>query len=52
MKVVSHIKKVKKVGPPHPSVHPFVVTSGLLPLCDILYEYPDIGFYGEMVSRN
>ena len=38
MKVVSHIKKVKKLGPPHPSVLPFVVASGLSPLCDILYE--------------
>ncbi|XP_027911497.1 protein MAIN-LIKE 2-like [Vigna unguiculata] len=38
VKVVSHIKKVKKLGPPHPSVLPFVVASGLSPLCDILYE--------------
>ena len=51
MKVVSHIKKVKKLGPPHPSILPFVVASGLSPLCDILYEYPDIGLILGFVER-
>ena len=51
MKVVSHIKKVKKLGPSHPSVLPFVVASGLSPLCDILYEYPDIGLILGFVER-
>ena len=51
MKVVSHIKKVKKLGAPHPSVLPFMVTSGLSPLCDILYEYPDVGLILGFVER-
>ena len=51
MKVVSHIKKVKKLGPPHPSVLPFVVASGLSSLCDILYEYSDIGLILGFVER-
>jgi len=51
VKVVSHIKKVKKLGPHHPSVLPFVVASELSPLCDILYEYPDIGLILGFVER-
>ena len=51
MKVVSHIKKVKKLGPPHPFVLPFVVAFGLSPLCDILYEYLDVGLILGFVER-
>jgi len=42
---------VKKLGPHHPSVLPFVVASELSPLCDILYEYPDIGLILGFVER-
>jgi len=41
VKLVSHSKKVKRLGRPHPSVEPFVLSSGFSPLCDILYDYPD-----------
>jgi len=51
VKVVSHIKKVKKLGRPHPSVAPFVLASGLSPLCDILYEYIDLGLVLGFVER-
>jgi len=51
VKVVSHIKKVKKLGRPHPAVEPFVLASGLLPLCDILYEYIDLGLVLDFVER-
>ena len=48
---MSHIKKVKKLGRPHPSVTPFVLASGLSPLCDILYEYIDLGLVLGFVER-
>ncbi|XP_027931987.1 protein MAIN-LIKE 1-like [Vigna unguiculata] len=51
VKVVSHIKKVKKLGRPHPAVAPFVLASGLSPLCDILYEYIDLGLVLGFVER-
>ena len=51
MKIVSHIKRVKKLGRSHPSVLPFVVASGLSPLCDILYEYTDLGFVLGFMER-
>ena len=51
MKVVSHIKKVKKLGRPHPAVAPFVLASGLSSLCDILYEYIDLGLVLGFVER-
>jgi len=51
VKIVSHIKKVKKLGRPHPSILPFVVVSGLSPLCDILYEYIDLGLVLGFVER-
>ncbi|XP_027915264.1 uncharacterized protein LOC114174604 [Vigna unguiculata] len=51
VKVVSHIKKVKKLGRPHPSVAPFVLASGLSSLCDILYEYIDLGLVLGFVER-
>ena len=51
MKLVCHIKKVKGLGRPHPLVLPFVVTSGLSPLCDILYEYSDTGLILGFVER-
>ena len=51
MKLVSHIKKVKRFGRPHPSVLPFVVNFGLSPLCDILYDYPDTGLILGFVER-
>ena len=51
MKLVSHSKKVKRFGRPHPSVLPFVVNSGLSPLCDILYDYPDTGLILGFVER-
>jgi len=43
VKIVSYIKEVKKLGRPHPYVLPFVVVSRLSSLCDILYEYIDLG---------
>jgi len=42
---------VKNLGPPHLSILCFVVASGLSPLCDILYEYPDIGLILGFVER-
>jgi len=51
VKLVSHIKKVKNLGRPHPSILPFVVASGLSPLCDILYEYPDTGLILGFMER-
>ena len=51
MKLVFHIKKVKNSGRPHPSVLPFVVSSGLSPLCNILYEYPNTGLILGFVER-
>ena len=51
MKVVSYIKRVKKLGPRHHSVFLFMVAFGLSPLCDILYEYPDIGLVLGFMER-
>jgi len=51
VKVVSYIKKVKKLGPPHPFTLPFLVASGLSTLCDILYEYPDVGLILGFMER-
>ncbi|XP_027935732.1 protein MAIN-LIKE 1-like [Vigna unguiculata] len=51
VKVVSHIKKVKKLGRPHPAIAHFVLASGLSPLCDILYEYIDLGLVLGFVER-
>ena len=51
MKIVSHIKKVKKLGRPHPSVLPFVVAFGLSLMCDILYEYTDLGLVLGFMER-
>jgi len=51
VKIVSHIKKVKKLGRPHPFILTFVVASGLSPLCDILYEYIDLGLVLGFMER-
>ena len=42
---------MKKLGRPHPSLPPFVVASWLSPLCDILYEYTDLGLVLGFVER-
>jgi len=51
MKLVSHGKKLKRFGVCHVVVEPFVQNSGLMPLCDIIYEYPDKGLILAFVER-
>jgi len=51
VKIVSYIKKVKKLGHPHPSILPFVVAFRLSPLCDILYEYTNLWLVLGFVER-
>jgi len=51
MKLVSHGKKLKRFGVCHAVVEPFVQNSGLMPLCDIIYEYLDKDFILAFVER-
>jgi len=45
------LKKVKRFGRCHIYVHHYVMNSGLLSLCDILYDYLDIGLILGFVER-
>jgi len=45
MTLVSHSKKVKIF------IHPFVLNFGLLPLCNVLYDYPDTRLILGFVER-
>jgi len=51
VKLVFHYEKVKRFGRPHPYVKPFVLNSGLSPLCDILYDYLDTRLILDFVER-
>jgi len=51
LKLISHGKKCNKLGVCHPNVEEFVVNSGLMPLCDISYEYADKGLIYAFVER-
>jgi len=48
---VSHAKKLKRFGACHEVVEPYVQNSGLMPLCDLCYEYPDKGLVLAFVER-
>jgi len=49
--LISHGRKLNKFGVPHPQVYGFVENSGLLPLCNIGYEFADKGLITAFVER-
>ncbi|XP_017423502.1 protein MAIN-LIKE 1-like [Vigna angularis] len=51
LKLISHRKKVNKLGPCHKGIQHIVLNSSLMPLTEICYDYVDKGLLLRFIER-